>query len=125
MLKDDVLVAVGADAALTAGHVEEKGAGHGTAHVLGHQLDVLLAQDGVDALNIPLADIAQVAVFVIRLREAPWASICRRVSRMPVSAYFRGFFRPASMFSGSITWSRAPRFRRGSWKHRPMQEPNA
>ena len=50
----------------------------------------------------------------MRLRLAPLASICRRVSRIPVSAYFIGDLRPVSMFSGSITWTSAASLRPGS-----------
>ena len=62
---------------------------------------------------------------VMRLREAPLASIIFNVSRIPVSAYFIVFLRPGSMFSGSMMWINAPSLIFWSYKQIPIQDPSA
>lgn len=49
----------------------------------------------------------------------------RRVSKPAVSAYFMGERRPASIFSGSITCTRAASLMAGSYRQIPTQEPSA
>ena len=51
--------AIAAHTAQPAVHVKEQGPGHRTAHVLFQQADALFFQVQVDALNIPLPNIAQ------------------------------------------------------------------
>ncbi len=57
--------------------------------------------------------------------DAPLICIHLSVSRIPVSAYFKGLFLPVSIFNGNIICTRAPSFKSGSYKHIPIQEPNA
>ena len=76
----------------------------------------------LDSSNI----FAPPAIFAtMRAFRAPRASICLSVSRMPVSAYFMVFLRPASMLMGSMICTSAASFTLGSYRQMPIQEPSA
>ena len=58
VLEYDILLAIGPDAGLPGDHVKEERAGNLSPHIFRAQAEPLLAEDGVDALNIPLPDVA-------------------------------------------------------------------